>query len=348
MKNVFYFKDINSIGGCESYFYYLSCLYKNMIVYYKTANIQQIERLSKNIECHKYKGEKIKCDRFFCCYSPDIIDNVEAKEYIHLIHCDYKNVWFSPIINPKFTKYIGVSKLVCDSFKELTGIKAECIYNPISFEIPNVEKYNDDKLHLISTTRLTREKGLEKMKRLCDLLERANIDYEWIVYSNKRREYIGKHVIYKEPRFDIYKDMAKADYLVQLSDCEAYCYAVAEALMCKTKVLITDLPVFKEIGIDKRNAIYYDHNMNVMELLNKSKAEWTPPKSNWGKYLDNNSNYDPNELVEVKAKFTYTDNYLKAKFKKGEKIKMPRWRASVLEITPVRSGLIGLIDIVEG
>ena len=66
MKNVFYFKNINSIGGVESFFYYLSKLYKNMVVYYKEAHPEQIKRLAKNVEVHKYKeNEIIKCDNFF-------------------------------------------------------------------------------------------------------------------------------------------------------------------------------------------------------------------------------------------------------------------------------------------
>ena len=106
MKNVFYFKDINSVGGVESWFWYLSKLYKNMVVYYRQANEEQIKRLAQNIEVHKYKdGEIIECENFFCCYNPDIIDNVKAKTYFHIIHCDYKQVGFSPILNSKFNKY---------------------------------------------------------------------------------------------------------------------------------------------------------------------------------------------------------------------------------------------------
>ena len=345
MKNVFYFKDINSIGGVESFFYYLSCLYKNIVVYYREGDPKQISRLAKNIEVNRYKdGEIIKCDRFFCCYNPDIVNNVEANEYIHLIHCDYKQVSFSPIMHPKFTKYIGVSQLVCDSFKELTGVEAECIYNPVAFEIPKVEKYNDDKLHLVSATRLTREKGLHKMQRLADLLKLANIDYEWIVYTNRQREFIGKNVEYRNPKLDIYEEMAKADYLVQLSDHEAFCYSAVEALTCGTKVIVTDLPVYKELGINESNAIFYNDNLDVTQLK-KEKVEYTPPKSNWDKYLDNNSNYDGNKLIKVKAKVSYTDTYLGEKIKMNDIVEMPIWRAKELEATPRRIGIIGLVEI---
>jgi hypothetical protein len=162
MKNVFYFKNINSIGGVESFFYYLSQLYKNMIVYYKEGNPEQVLRLAKNVEVRKYK-EPIKCDQFFCCYGLDI--EVDAPVKKHIVHCDYKQVKFKPIMYDGF-EYIGVSQLACDSFAELTGKPCELIYNPIMIDKPKVKKYNDGKLHLVSATRLTKEKGLKRMQKL--------------------------------------------------------------------------------------------------------------------------------------------------------------------------------------
>lgn len=333
--NVFYFKDINSIGGVESFFYYLAKTYNNMVVYYKTGNEQQIARLSKLIEVHKYNGETIKCKRFFCCYNPDIINNIEAEEYIHLVHCDYKQVNFNPILNDKFTKYIGVSKLACDSFAELTGIPCELIYNPVNIEIPKIEKYNDNKLHLISATRLTKEKGLKRMQKLAKLLEKNNIDYEWVIYTNRKREPVGNNVIYKDSKLDIIEDIAKADFLVQLSDCEAFCYSVIESLMVGTPVIATDLPVLKEIGvINGVNGVICDFSMNGIDLdLIKKKSlkfDYKPPKSNWNKYLDNNSNYNPNEKIKVRTKKRYRDVFLGV-LDRNKIYEMTRERASYLE-----------------
>lgn len=340
--NIFYFKDINSIGGVESFFWYLAKTYNNIVVYYRNANEKQVKRLSKIVEVHKYNDEIIKCKRFFCCYNPDIINKVEAEEYIHLVHCDYKQVNFSPIMNDKFTKYIGVSQLACDSFTELTGKECELIYNPVNFEIPKVEKYNDGKIHLISATRLTREKGLKRMQKLAKMLEKAHIDYEWVVYTNKQREIIGNNVIYKEPKLDIIEDIAKADFLVQLSDCEAFCYSVVESLVVGTPVICTDLPVFREIGVKKDNAIICDMNMSNIEINDikkEYKFKYTPPKSDWGKYLDNNSKYNPKDLVKVR---TLKRIYLAQENKhlpKNAELEITKERASELECKGIVSCL---------
>ena len=344
MKNVFYFKNIGAIGGCESWFYYLSRLYKNMVIYYKEGNPEQIKRLAHNVEIHKYKEDEIiECENFFCCYGPDIINNVNAKEYISVIHCDYKNVWFSPILNPKFTKYIAVSKQAGESFKELTGIDYELIYNPVAIDIPKVEKYNDGKLHLISATRLTKEKGLLRMEKLAELLDKKGIDYVWEIYTNKHRKEIGRNVVYKEPKFNIVEEIAKNDILVQLSDCEAFCYTIVESAMVGTKILCTPLPVLEELGIrDKKEAIIVDFDMKNIpldQILEKTpKMAYKPPKSEWDKYLDNKCDYDPHDIIEVRTKrgFYLIDENIHTI--RGQIVKITKERASELECK-------GLIDI---
>lgn len=309
-----------------------------MVVYYKEAHPEQIKRLAKNVEVHKYKeNEIIECDNFFCCYNPDIIDNVIANNYIHLIHCDYKQVSFRPIMHPKFTKYIAVSKLAGESFKEITGVDYELIYNPVAIDIPKVEKYNDDKIYLISATRLTKEKGLKRMQKLAQMLDKSGIDYEWIVFTNRHREAIGKNVVYKEPKLDIIDEIAKADFLVQLSDCEAFCYSVVEALCVKTPVICTDLPVFKELGVNKGNSIICNLEMSNVDLNRVKqpfKFKYEPPKSKWNKYLDNNSSYNPDDYARVRVKRGYTDIVNNKHYTRSNEIienEITKQRASYLE-----------------
>lgn len=313
MKNVFYFKLINAIGGVESWLYYLSKLYKNMVVYYKDGDPKQIERLSKNIEVHKYNGGVIKCENFFCMYNPDIINNVEAKEYINIIHSDYKEVHITPVVHEKFTKTIAVSKRVADSYKELTGIECEVIYNPVALDEPK------PLLKLISATRLTREKGKERMKLLGSILDRYGVQYQWLIFTNDTKVIDNENIVYMSPRLNITSYIKDADYLVQLSDCEAYCYSVVESLMLGKPVIVTDLPVYKEIGIDETMSIKLPLDFKdfpVDKLKTKWKFKYTPPKSEWDKYLDNETRYTPDTKVMIKPKKSFTD------IQKGEKVNM--------------------------
>lgn len=331
MKNVFYMKKISKIGGVESFLYYLSKLYKDFIVYYREGDPKQIERLAKNVEVHKYT-KPIKCDRFFCSYGYDI--QVEAKEYYHIVHYDPMSVTFTPLQNEGF-KYIGVSKLACKGFEARTNKKCELIYNPVVIEKPNVEK-KTDKIHLISATRLTNEKGGDRIRKLAEMLDKAGVNYTWDVYSNKHIKQVSPNVHKKDTKLDLSKEVAEATYLVQLSDHESFGLSVCESLILGTPVIVTDIPAFKEVGCKHgKNAIICDLDMkNVdIDLIKKglSPFEYTPPKSNWGKYLTDKSDYNPNELIEVKTKKRIYDQEADKHYPFNTIVDLKRYRASYME-----------------
>ena len=92
MKNIVYIKNLNLIGGTESFIYYLVKRYEDydITVFYRSGAPEQINRLSQYARVKEYKGQQIKCEKAFLNYNTDIIDNVEAKEYIQIIHTDFK------------------------------------------------------------------------------------------------------------------------------------------------------------------------------------------------------------------------------------------------------------------
>lgn len=332
MKNVFYFHKINPIGGVESFFYYLSKVYNNMVVYYQDGNPEQIKRLAHNIEVHKYKGP-IKCDRFFCNYGYDI--DVEANDYIHMVHYDAMNVGFTPMTNDKF-RYIGVSKVACKNFEKKTGNKCELIYNVVPIKKKGLEKYND-KLHLISCTRLSPEKGGERIEKLGNLLDSLGIDYEWTIYTNKlNRRFSSPNIILKPQSLDLYDEIEKSHWLVQLSSCESFGLSVCEALILGTPVIITDLEAFKEIGCKHgENACICNLDMNNVDTYLIVKGikdfKYTPPKSEWNKYLDNKGNYDPNKLVKVRTLKRFYDLETNTHYCRNATFETRQERASYLE-----------------
>lgn len=330
-RNVFYFSNINKIGGVESFFWYLAQTYKNIEVYYKTGDIGQISRLAKIIPVYKYTGQKIICNRFFCQYNIDILDNVEANEICYIIHCDYGSVKISPILDKRIDKYIGVSKVACDSFTELTGINAELIYNPI------VINPKEKILTLVSATRLTYEKGKDTMIALANKLDEAGIKYLWLIFTDdkdRKHEINNPNMVYIEPRIDIAPYLKIADYVVQCSSTESFGYTPNEALLMGIPVILTDLPIWHELGIKDGIHGYIIKDINkfdVKKLLNIPKNfTYKLPKSNWGKYLDNKTNYDPNQKIKVKVIKDYDDLELKVHKIYGEEFEVGISRAIYL------------------
>lgn len=332
MKCIMYFKSVNSLGGVESFLYYLSKKYE-FTFYYKDGDSSQIKRLSKNIEVKKYKGEHLVCDKFFVNYNPDIIDNVDAKEYIMMIHCDYSAVTFKPITHPKFTKYIGVSQYVCDVFTRLTGIPCELCYNPVYIDKPNIER-KKDKIHIIYAGRMTSEKGGWRIDKITEIIDKSGIDYDLTIYSNKHPYFKSKNIIFKDPKLDISKEIAEATFMLVTSEAEAYCLSAVESLYLGTPVICTDLPVFKELGFNDSNSIKIDlnvSNFNPKDLLKEFKFTYTPPKDSWDKYLPKEKTYKPYEV-----EFTVLKNKLwlveeNKHYKKGDTDTINIVRANELE-----------------
>jgi glycosyltransferase involved in cell wall biosynthesis len=93
-----------------------------------------------------------------------------------------------------------------------------------------------------------------------------------------------------KPRLDILDYIADADYLVQLSDNEGFCYSVVEALTQDVPVIVTPCPVFEEIGlVDGVNCYKVPFDMkdfDVKKLLNIPKNfNYRPPADRWNELL---------------------------------------------------------------
>lgn len=303
--NVFYFDNLNACGGTESVFYYLSKKYCNydITILYKTGDIKQINRLKKYVRVKQFKGETIKCKKIFFNYSIDIINSIDAEEYNQVIHTDYKASKKIPHVHPKITRYIGVSKVVCNSFEELTGIKCELCYNPLMIDEPKRV------LKLLSATRLSHEKGKDRMIKLANILDANNIPYIWFVFTDDTLPINNPNIIYLQPRLDITNVMGIADFVVQLSDdVEGFGLTPAEALSQNIPVIVTDVRAFKEIGVNNDNAIILNLDMSdvpVNEIYTRTfDFKYKPPKDRWDELLapgDSTYKEESNWKADVKC-----------------------------------------------
>ena len=182
-------------------------------------------------------------------------------------------------------------------------------------------------------TRLSGEKGGWRIDKLSTILDQYRINYKWTIYTNKSPRFQSKNIEIKEPKLDLTEEIAKASYVVQLSDAEAFCLSVVEALTLGTPVIVTDLPVYKEIGLNEDNSIIVPLMFNDYDLdkLHERKFTYTPPKDCWEKYLPTNKTYNPKEIVKVKVLHKYKDIYLNKRLFKDDLVEMPIERASYLE-----------------
>ena len=312
--NIFYFDHLNKIGGVETFFYEIAKKYcdNDITVLYSFGDLKQIRRLKKLIRVIKYTGQKIECKKAFFNYNLTPINNIKAEKYYEIIHANYKDLGIYPNINIKINEYIGVSQSVCDTFTELTGLPCTLCYNPITIEKPKRV------LYLISATRLTREKGKDRILKLANALDKAEIPYIWTIFTNDTKEIKHPRIIFMEPELNIRDYIAKADYTVQLSDTEAYCYTMIESLMLKVPIIVTNWPCLKELDIDEKCGFILPFDMQnipVQEIYNKKiEVNYKPKKDNWGNIIEKSKSTYKEELTakyEVEALKTYQDRNMK-------------------------------------
>lgn len=351
-SNLFYVSNFNVIGGVETYIYELARKYKDydIAVVYKTGHPNQIRRLMKYVKVYKYKGGFIKCKKFFCNYETDIVDKVDAEEYIQLIHAMFKTNKITPRLNPRIDKYLAVSNIARDEFKELTGIEPIVCRNPLQI----TEEEKKPILTLISATRLTQEKGKDRMERLVNELTRKRIDFIWYVFTNDDKAIDNDNVVYCKPRLNIrpiLNQVKGKGYGVQLSDCEGDCYFTRECEALGIPLIVTPIPSFKEQGlVEGKNCYYVPFDMNdlkVERFLEIPTYEGYIGEDKWIEQLvKDKSNYkEGNMKVKLRVIRNYFDVQLEKDLPIGYEWEVTNKRADELLDNP--NNLVEVVEYIE-
>lgn len=350
--NIFYISNFNVIGGTEQFIYELTRKYKDLdiTVLYKTGHWKQIERIAKNVRIIKYKGEKVQCKKFFCNYETDIIENVDAEVYTQIIHAMFKTNKIKPRVNEKITQYFAVSEIAASEWEELTGIKAKVVRNPLQV----LEEEKKPVLFLVSATRLTREKGKDRMEALGRMLNANGIEYLWLIFTNDDSTIDNPNMVYVKPRLNVRNYLSGLKntgnvYGVQLSDCEGDCYFTRECEALGIPVLGTPIKSLKEQNlVDGKNCYYLPFDMQDIDIKrivnNIPKYEGYIRDDAWRKELANvKSNYKEEEMkVKVKCTYSYDDVEIGRTIGLGEEFIVDKKRADVLLANPYH-----LVEIVE-
>ena len=334
--NVFYVPHFNIIGGIETYCYELAKKYHNKDITFvysdETSDRKQLNRIRKYCRVIKQpygSKQKIKCKRLFIMYRSNI-DLFEADEVIQIIHADYEAQGLKPNLDERIKEHYAVSKAVAEAYERISGIKVGVAYNPLTIDKPKKI------LKLISATRLTKEKGKDRMIKLANALDKAGVPYEWRIFTNDSLPIPNENVIYMKPRLDIRDYIADADYLVQLSDTEAFSYSILESLCLGTPVIITPIPSSIEMGVKNGiNGYILDFSMQdipINDIYTKvPKFTFKSPKDIYDKLIvDGETTYKPDKTVKVRAIKSYYDIELDTHIPKGYEFEVLKTRAEEL------------------
>lgn len=296
MAKIGIFRDgIYPSGGIETWLFNIAKRWgktHDITIYFDNADDKQLRRLQRLVRCEEYVGQDIEVDTAIWCYDFLGFHTTKAKRKVHVVHADYGYRYRfnkGDGLIQKVNEVYAVSRVAADSAEKLFGRKVEVLYNPLSCETPRKP------ISIISATRLAWEKGLERMVKLDNALSRSGTDYHWEIYTpsysdEKITSRFSKNVTFKKPIMSILEKIKRSDFVVQLSDTESFGYTIVEAMTLGVPLVVTDISVLPELGINKNNAILVplrkycvNYNNIVKQII--AKAPYQPPTSNYDKIL---------------------------------------------------------------
>lgn len=267
-----YSDKVNMVGGITTFIYnFCKAMnkYYDIVFLHDKIDPEKLAMIRTVARCIRTKPElTIACDVLMIQRLDDIFpQNVICKRSIQMIHClrlpQYK-------IRSNVTDKVIVSQAAKNSWAQ-EAADAVVIHN-----------IADDKrgsLLLVSATRIDAfDKGqqVEKMKKLANMLNAKDIPFTWLVFGNKAIKNPPRNM-YSMPAIPNVTDViAKADYLVQLSD-ESFSYTCLEALTHGTAILVKEFAALYELGFENGKMGYIlpdDMDFDVTKLTKVPKFSY--------------------------------------------------------------------------
>ncbi len=327
------------------------------LMYDYIASLNLLEEIKPYCKVEKVDFKKrYKCDIYIsasawgkCAYNV-----VDAKIYTQIIHADYRVVIsggaFKYKKHPKVTHHICVGETVKEGFEKTTGLKCDAvIYNLLD----NTQKYDkkpkNKELNLITCSRLSAEKGFDRMLTMAKQMDALNIDYTWNIFGDDTRAFGKtllkqfkdcKNVHFKGITTEPFKEINKADYLVQLSDTEGFAYSVYEAMQVKTPCIITPFPSSKEQITDGINGYIVPFDMSGIDYQLIQKRSLKAPEfkelgkeEHWNKFFKSSMKWYEENIMTVRVIATVQ------RYKINDIIDLPKERA----LSGIERGLCELV-----
>lgn len=322
------------VGGITTFIYNF-CRhmkdYYDITVIYEKMDALQVSKLSELVQTVKYKDDiAIICDTLILNRLTDKIrENISFKQSIQVCHACKQ-------IKYRIPQDRDILVNVSDAAKQSWGPESES-----GIVIHNMSWIQTEPcLMFVSATRVnTTDKGQNdiRMRKLAEMLDAAGIKYIWLNFADGSLEGMPKSFINMGPAANIQPYIEKADYLVQLSDVEAYSMSILEALELGTAIIATPFPsLFEEGFVDGVNGytVPFDMHFDVNRLLNIPKFEYHQDNAEiikqWRKLLGNTKpehSYKPEELTAIRITREYKDIMLGERIKPGRILKVPKQRA---------------------
>lgn len=304
-----YHEYIPKVGGIETVVYNLSKAlgkkgYDVTVLYNSVENPSVALHYAEVANIKKLLPEdNIECEICLIASNHQIPNQIKAKRYLQWIHSDYRK-YNIRLKNRGKVEYIAVSKNCAKIIEDLEGVKARVIYN---FVDDDFGKQKGKLLKLVTSSRISPEKGFERMFRFAKKLKEKGVRFVWLVCGdntwnpkyfeetkNKFKEI--EEVYFVGYKKDVTVGLEMADYLVQLSDFEGCPLSILEALKMEVPCIVTGWGGVNELVKEGENGYILDMQLSDLDkkldlIVNKiPKFEYKPLSSvdDWIKIIQEN------------------------------------------------------------
>ena len=200
------------------------------------------------------------------------LDNIRAKKIYQFVHSDIKGLmrhpqWQSFTWKPdaRISKVIAVSETAQKGLKEALDVD--------SVVVPNIFEPRELPTTFLFISRATMEKGLDKALELANRFDAAGKDYVLLIASlvdpygsywppinnNPRIIYLGASI--HNPVF-----YRCADYVIQMSTSESYCYTIREAMAQGCAVIGSKIPEIEKVVKDGVNGYLLNDDLSNLDI----------------------------------------------------------------------------------
>lgn len=257
MKSIcFYYHHVNVIGGVEvailNLIEKLHTEYKITIAYSASdSSHEMLIRMSEYADVINLNHRSIQVDTVVYCSIYCQKDKIKAKKELRWMHGCLTDMKVK-LPKEKIDNYIAVGQ-VCKAQLDTQLINQESIliYNELNSKIHELAKNKlpkEKKLNLVTVSRISREKGFERMLKVSEQLNKDGIDYVWNIvgsgydksYEESIKKQAPKNWVFHGKLENPFPYIKNADFLLQLSDYEAFGFVLLEALVLGTTVITTD------------------------------------------------------------------------------------------------------------
>lgn len=321
-----YTSYLHIIGGIETFVINFLDLMKDDFeigIYCPRLPKEMSDRVSARAKL--FTSGKVSCDTLVMVRMMDVIPKtIVYEKSFRMCHATKSN--------PSWHILQDCDGIICVSkaSKKSFNVPANIIYNPLI-------KTTKKAIFLVSATRIPatdKGKNAERMLKLAKMLNDADIPFLWFNFSDAPLQNAPKGFVNVGTFQDLQPYIAKADYLVQLSDQEGFGLSVLEALLNQTACICTPFETTKELGVkDGVNGyiVPFDMNFDVNKLLEVPEFEYTwsnaKIKEQWTKLFNSKRKPINKGNVRVQVIVDYKDVELNKKLYSGTILEMTRPRA---------------------